>query len=375
MKTLCLGDIATFISKGTTPDASGLVARGIPFLRSEEVSGYSVNAESAQLHIKPETHESLRRSVILQNDLLVTIAGARLGRAAVYESPAEANCNQAVAIIRLPLDRIDPMWVCLLLLSPKYQKQISDFTAGGAIPNVSLGQLKSIEIPDLPIYTQHSVADKLKQRLSRLREAMESTRNQLAELDALATKLVNQFEGSTSTTIGNVLIEVTAGVGKLWKTFPVLGATRNGLAPAREQPGKLAARYKPVDAGTVFYNPMRILIGSIAFVDDDDEPGITSPDYVVLKGKPGLVDSRWFYYWLRSPMGERCIQSLARGAVRERMLFNRLAEGEFELPEYDVQVKASKALARIKPMRRAIQNQLKELELLPQKLLAQVFDA
>ena len=61
---------------------------------------------------------------------------------------------------------------------------------------------------------------------------------------------------------------------------------------------------------------MRIIIGSIAFVDDDDEPGITSPDYVVLKGKEGLVDSRWFYYWLRSPFGERCIQSLARGAVR-----------------------------------------------------------
>ena len=138
---------------------------------------------------------------------------------------------------------------------------------------------------------------------------------------------------------------------------------------------KESQRYKPATAGTVFYNPMRILIGSIAFVDDDDEPGITSPDYVVLKGKPGIVDSRWFYYWLRSPLGERCIQSLARGAVRERMLFNRLAEGEIELPDYDTQVKASKALAQIKPMRAAIQKQIQELELMPQKLLDQVFDS
>ena len=86
-----------------------------------------------------------------------------------------------------------------------------------------------------------------------------------------------------------------------------------------------------------------------------------------------MVDSRWFYYWLRSPLGAHCIQSLARGAVRERMLFNRLAEGEIELPDYDTQVKASKALAQIKPMRAAIQKQLAELDLLPQKLLAQVF--
>jgi type I restriction enzyme S subunit len=57
------------------------------------------------------------------------------------------------------------------------------------------------------------------------------------------------------------------------------------------------------------------------------------------------------------------------------MLFNRLAEGEIEIPDYDTQLKASKALAQIKPMRVAIQKQIEELELLPQKLLAPVFDS
>jgi type I restriction enzyme S subunit len=180
--------------------------------------------------------------------------------------------------------------------------------------------------------------------------------------------------GTTKQMIGDALSEVKSGIGRTWGKYPVLGVTRSGLAPAKERPGKTPERYKPVTVGTVFYNPMRILIGSIAYVDDDDEPGITSPDYVVLKGKPGVVDSRWFYYWLRSPLGVRCIQSLARGAVRERMLFNRLAEGEIELPDYQIQVKASKALAEIKPMRSAILKQIAELELIPQKLLTQVFE-
>jgi type I restriction enzyme S subunit len=57
------------------------------------------------------------------------------------------------------------------------------------------------------------------------------------------------------------------------------------------------------------------------------------------------------------------------------MLFNRLAEGEIELPDYDTQVRASKALAQIKPIRAAIQKQTEELELLPPKLLAQVFES
>jgi type I restriction enzyme S subunit len=109
-------------------------------------------------------------------------------------------------------------------------------------------------------------------------------------------------------------------------------------------------------------------------VDDDDTPGITSPDYVAVKGRPGKVDSRWFYYWLRSPFGERCIASLARGAVRERMLFNRLAEGSIELPPFGAQVAASKALAEIRPMKTAAEAQLREIEKLPSRLLAQAFD-
>lgn len=119
---------------------------------------------------------------------------------------------------------------------------------------------------------------------------------------------------------------------------------------------------------------MRILIGSIAFVDDDDEPGITSPDYVALQGKAGQVDSRWFYYWLRSPYGVQCINSLARGAVRERMLFNRLAEGSILLPPYQEQIRVSKALAQLKPMKHAIQNQLDDLNKIPERLLAQAFE-
>jgi type I restriction enzyme S subunit len=199
---------------------------------------------------------------------------------------------------------------------------------------------------------------------------------------------------------GKQLEEVKKGIGETWAGYPVLGATRGGLAAAktigagrardlshvaahsrawpapttREPPGKQPQRYKPVFCGTVFYNPMRILIGSIAFVYDDDEPGITSPDYVALQGKAGLVDSRWFYYWLRSPYGVQCINSLARGAVRERMLFNRLAEGSIRLPPYQEQLRVSKALATVKPVKYAIQGQLNDLNKIPERLLAQAFE-
>ena len=224
---------------------------------------------------------------------------------------------------------------------------------------------------------QCQIAAKLKAQLAEVETARKALQCQKQEIVNLANAYIRESVEQSpviETRLGEVLEEVKKGIGETWADYPVLGATRAGLAPAKEPPGKHPQRYKPVFSGTVFYNPMRILIGSIAFVDDDDEPGITSPDYVALQGKAGLVDSRWFYYWLRSPYGEHCINSLARGAVRERMLFNRLAEGSIRLPSYPEQLRVSKALATLKPVKSAIQKQLDDLNKIPERLLAQAFN-
>lgn len=125
---------------------------------------------------------------------------------------------------------------------------------------------------------------------------------------------------------------------------------------------------------TVFYNPMRILLGSIAMVDDDDPPGITSPDYVVVKGRPGMLDTRWFYYWFRSIHGVNLIASLSRGAVRERILFNRLATGMIDLPDYETQKQASDRMKHVQPVVEAVAKELQAINALPAALLRRAFN-
>jgi hypothetical protein len=57
------------------------------------------------------------------------------------------------------------------------------------------------------------------------------------------------------------------------------------------------------------------------------------------------------------------------------MLFSRLAEGRVELPDYATQMKTSKSLAHLRPIRAAVRKQIKELELIPRKLLAKIFES
>jgi type I restriction enzyme S subunit len=276
-------------------------------------------------------------------------------------------------------------WVCgdelgpdfLMLALIRSRNELRALATGATHKTIYMPTLAAFHICLPNLLVQRQIVACLKAQLTEVQNAQQAARKQLSEVSRLADAVVLdslRTNPVAEQSLGDVLIEVKRGVGPGWADYPVLGATREGLAPAKERPGKLAPRYKPAVPGTVFYNPMRILIGSIAFVDDDDVPGITSPDYVVLKGKSEIMDSRWFYYWLRSPLGVDCINSLARGAVRERMLFNRLSEGKINLPSFDIQQKASAALKELKHLRQAIERRLTEINILPQKALALAFE-
>ena len=371
-----LGDISTLVSKGTTPTTLGYKysSVGIPFLRAEDVYGGAVDVSKVAYHISAETHDLLSRSQLQPNDFLITIAGT-IGRVGfVPQNANQLNCNQAVAFVRLT-NNVDVNYICYACQETNIIQKLIGQKAGGGVQNLSLEQIRNFEIPLPPLEKQRHIAIRLDERMRHVERARQGIEEQLS----LLTNLVNSYfreslqRKTTKMHLSECMVEVKKGVGETWAQYPVLGATRAGVAPAKEKVGKQPQRYKLVEPGTIFYNPMRIMIGSIAMLDDGDESGITSPDYVVLKGKEGILHPRWFYYWFRSPYGENFIKSLARGAVRERMLFNRLDKGEIELPDWETQVKIAKKLKEIKTFKQALESQLAEINELPSALLRQAF--
>lgn len=376
-----LGDVLLDIQAGKSFQTAEVIARptelGVLKVSAVTWSEFRANEAKALL----DAYEPAESHKVKKGDLLISRANTKEFVGAVVlvdrDYPFRLLSDKT---LRLVVDerRVCKEFLLFALRSSSARDHIEHFATGtsDSMRNISQGVVTSIPLSLPDIGTQHQIAARLKTQLDEVDKTRRAADLQVKEVSTLADAIVLDSIRQCPTSphsLGEMLVEVKTGIGKYWTDYPVLGATRDGLAPAREQPGKQAAKYKPAFPGTVFYNPMRILIGSIAFVDDADTPGITSPDYVVLKGKPGMIDSRWFYYWLRSSLGERCINSLARGAVRERMLFTRLAEGEIELPDFTVQQKASAALKELKHMRSAIEQNLREIDLLPQKLLAQAF--
>ena len=154
-----LGDLCSVVTKGTTPTSLGMQFedKGIPFLRIQNLSNSTVTLDDV-LFISDETHDALKRSKIKAGDFLITIAGT-IGRVAIVpDSFPEANCNQAVAILRFDKKRLSPRFLLHWLNTNDAVKQISGKKVTATISNLSLGQIKDLEIPLPPLEEQNRIA-------------------------------------------------------------------------------------------------------------------------------------------------------------------------------------------------------------------------
>ncbi len=320
---------------------------------------------------------SRARQVILENDVIVATTRPNLNAVALVSKDLDNQiCSTGFCVLR-PTAKLDAQYLFSFVRSELFVDSLSALVKGAMYPAVTDRQVKSQLIPLPPtIEEQRRIAAVLDEQMKAVEQARRAVDEQFKLFDGMIGSILRESQSNLlckKMRFGEFTEEVKKGVGERWQDFPVLGATRSGLALAKDPVGKKPERYKFVDSGTIFYNPMRILLGSIAMVDDDIAIGITSPDYVVFKAKEGISHYRWLYHWMRSVSGENLIKTLARGAVRERILFNRLENSEVNLPDWETQVKAGKQFKLIANIKKTLIEQREAINKLPAPLLRRAF--
>lgn len=275
----------------------------------------------------------------------------------------------------LPREGVDRNYLGWLLRSPSILAAAVKTTTGSRMPRTDMADFLKTPVSLPPLAEQKRIAAKLSAAMEEVDKARRAVNEQLALAARLPFNVIAQsLNGETRRVLlSDAMEHMTQGAGKDWAKYELLGATRNGVAPAKAAAGKNPGRYKPVDDDTVFYNPMRILIGSIAMLPHRSPPAITSPDYVVVRGRKGILASRWFYHWLRSPLGEAFIRSNAKGAVRERLTWKFLSSRTIQVPSWESQHRYLPALERHEELVGRISAQLEAVNALPARILADAF--
>ncbi len=183
-----LGELTSRITKGESPKWQGFNYQndGPLFITSENVLWGNIDISEAK-HIPPKFHQKLKRSQVNRGDLLVNLVGASIGRAAlVREELGDANINQAVAVITTNSKKILPEYVLRFLLSPVAQERIQASRVETARPNISLSDLRKLEIPFVDIEEQKRIV----KYLSAIEEKQRSLNQEIEKRNMLSTALL-----------------------------------------------------------------------------------------------------------------------------------------------------------------------------------------
>ncbi len=144
-----LGALTSKVGSGITPSGGdkNYKTEGRPFVRSQNI-GWGELILDDVVFIDEGMHSSFVATEIKEFDVLLNITGASIGRSAVADLRiAGGNVNQHVCIIRVEVNKLNPILLNQFLISEFGQKQIDSFQAGGNRQGLNFAQIRSFGIP------------------------------------------------------------------------------------------------------------------------------------------------------------------------------------------------------------------------------------
>lgn len=191
-----LGDICSKTGAGSTPRGgqTAYCSSGIKFIRSQNV--YNDRLIIGNIAFIPsETHEKMKGTKVLANDLLLNITGGSIGRCCIVPNEFDTgNINQHVSIIRLSFVEMSN-YVHKIIVSPYFQQQIFESQTGAGREGLPKIKMDNILIPIPPIYEQNEIVKKIEELFSNLNNLGIEVENnkQLAE-NLMQSVLKKAFE-------------------------------------------------------------------------------------------------------------------------------------------------------------------------------------
>lgn len=193
-----LGEICEIISKGTTPKGgnNAYKTNGVIFLRAENILFGSIDFESVKFIDLNLHQKDLKRSILKNGDLLITIAGV-LGRCAILNSNLEINTNQAVCFARLKEEyKTGVKFIQRFISFNQTQQRLLRQAKTTAIPNLTLEIIRNLEIPLPPLSEQKLIISEIEKRFKAADSALNLIEQNLKKAEILKQSILSKaFNG------------------------------------------------------------------------------------------------------------------------------------------------------------------------------------
>ena len=251
-----LSSLSNMISKGTTPKGgkSSYSDNGVKFLRVENINDDGTISHENIAYVSEETHKSfLKRSILEENDILISIAGT-LGKTGIIRNvDLPMNTNQAVAFVRTVSDKVNVKYIKNSIDNPVIQDILLGKTKVTSIPNLTLETIGECPIPLPPFPEQQRIVDRIESLFAKLDEAKQKAQDALDSFETRRAAILHKaFTG-----------ELTAqwrkehGVGmESWARHPLKDVTQigSGGTPSRKNSQYYLGDILWVKTGEIYWN-------------------------------------------------------------------------------------------------------------------------
>lgn len=134
------------------------VEGGVPYIKSSDVRRY-INTRTLQKTSR-DIHYKYRRSAVHPGDIVFSLRG-NIGEVGVVpDDLPEANLTQGTARISVDSDN-DPWFVFYQLCSSPISKRVNALSKGSTFKEISLEELRKVQIPIAPLEEQTKIASML----------------------------------------------------------------------------------------------------------------------------------------------------------------------------------------------------------------------
>lgn len=277
-----VGDITLVVTKGTTPTKDqGFAESGVNFIKAEALNGDSALDPKGIFHISQDVHQKLKRSILQEDDVLLTIAGAQIGKCGIVGSPhLPANTNQAVGIMRIDRSKADPRYIYYWFKQKRTFAFVQGLNAQAAQPNINLSMLKDIEVPLPSVTEQRSIAS----ILSFYDDLIENNRRRIQLLEQAARLLYKEWFVRLRFP-GHEHVKIKDGVPEGWERKKLGDVAQlnygkglkeedriSGPYPVYGSSGNVGTHEKPLVQGPGIIVGRKGNVGSVFWSEEDFHP-------------------------------------------------------------------------------------------------------
>ncbi|MGV0970005.1 restriction endonuclease subunit S [Empedobacter sp. ULE_I136] len=370
------------------PRNEEFISEGVPFIRANNFENSTIS-DKDMLFISEEKHSTITKGHLKYNDVLITTRG-NIGKTALVPKKHEnSNINAQIVLLRCK-ENCYPKYLMHCFSIPFVKNQLDNNTTGTALKQLSVGNLRKIQIPLPPLETQKAIVEKLDKA-----DALRKKDHELLKLyDDLAQAIfIDMFgdpvqnEKGWKRDIGENLYKVKGRVG--WKGYKktdlrqsgalVLGATHidNFGYVDLSKPIYLSdEKFDESPEIIISQNDLIFVqrgntIGKVGLIRDFIGRATINPVVVILT--PNISPYFLLYLLLNNSVKNKILE-INSGSAQPMITQKSMKEFVFINPPLELQNQFAEKIKNIEAQKAIVKQQAEESENLFQALLQQSFN-